>query len=219
MLYLFDIDGTLVDTGGAGMTALQETALAIFGGKGPDLDLAGSTDLSLITYIHAHFGKETTEETTTRFFSFYQDRLNWNLQYGDFGGRVIPGATALLCELSGRPNATLGLLTGNIAGGAAAKMRHFGLDAYFPFGAYGCDFADRNLLGPLALERANAHAGTTFSPGDTWVIGDTPKDVACAKAFGARSLAVTTGRFSASELAACGADRVVHSLEEAVSWI
>ncbi|MFT3992369.1 MAG: HAD hydrolase-like protein [Luteolibacter sp.] len=219
MLYLFDIDGTLVDTGGAGIASIQETSHAIFGDKGPELDLAGSTDLGIITYIHSHFGEETTEETTARFFSLYQQRLDWNLRHGNFGGRVIPGATTLLAELASRPDATLGLLTGNIAGGAAAKMSHFGLDSYFPFGAYGCDFADRNLLGPVALERANAHSGLSFTANETWVIGDTPKDVACAKAFGARCLAVATGRFSVSELEACEPDRVVSSLDEAVGWI
>jgi len=219
MLYLFDIDGTLVDTGGAGIAALQEAAMKVFGAKGPELDLAGATDLGISAYIHAHFGTEISDEGHQLFFQAYQERLDWNLEHGNFSGRVIPGAPEMLAALAERPGSTLGLLTGNIAGGAASKMRHFGLDEYFAFGAYGCDDADRNLLGPIALERAAIHAGRSFTAGETWIIGDTPKDIACAHAFGARCLAVATGRFSAEELTAAGADKVTHSLNEAIGWI
>ena len=113
-----------------------------------------------------------------------------------FRGRTIEGAVTLLDELAARPHAALGLLTGNIAGGAASKVRHYGLAAYFAFGAYGCDDADRNRLGPVALDRATTHTGRGFTPRETWIIGDTPKDIACARAIGARCLAVATGRFS-----------------------
>jgi len=219
MLYLFDIDGTLVDTGGAGIAALQEAAMKVFGAEGPELDLAGATDLGISAYIHSHFGAETSDGGHQLFFQVYQERLDWNLKHGGFGGRVIPGAPEMLAALAERPGTTLGLLTGNIASGAASKMRHFGLDEYFAFGAYGCDDADRNLLGPIALERAATHAGRSFTAGETWIIGDTPKDIACAHAFGARCLAVATGRFSAEELTAAGADKVTHSLNEAIGWI
>jgi len=98
-------------------------------------------------------------------------------------------------------------------------MKHFGLHAYFPFGAYGCDHADRNLLGPLALQRAAAHAARSFTAEETWIIGDTPKDIACARALGARCLAVATGRFSVSELEAAGADFVIGSLLDASLYL
>jgi phosphoglycolate phosphatase-like HAD superfamily hydrolase len=97
-------------------------------------------------------------------------------------------------------------------------MRHFGLAAYFPFGAYGCDHADRNRLGPIALERAAAHAGRNFTAAETLVIGDTPKDIACAHAIGARCLAVATGQFSAAQLAAHGANQVVETLGQPIHW-
>lgn len=219
MLYLFDIDGTLLDTGGAGMAALEEATRAIFGGQGPPLDLAGATDLGIVTGIHDHFSVQPTRERIDAFFAAYQKRLDWNLAHGGFPGRVMEGAAQLLEELASRPDATLGLLTGNTAGGAAAKVRHFGLDSYFAFGAYGCDHPDRNRLGPIALERAAAHAGRAFSAEETWIIGDTPKDIACAKAIRARCLAVATGRFSLMELQAHGADRVVESLDQAAGWI
>ena len=219
MLYLFDIDGTLVDTGGAGMVALNEATREFFGGDGPSLDLAGATDLGVIAKIHAHFEIEPTPERIDAYFEIYVGRLDWNLANGGFPGRVYPGVTELLAALSTRPDATLGLLTGNTAGGAAAKVRHFGLAGHFAFGAYGCDHADRNQLGQIALERAAVHAGRNFTAAETWVIGDTPKDIACAHAIGARCLAVATGQFSAAALADHGADLVVESLDLAIALI
>ena len=219
MLYLFDIDGTLVDTGGAGMAALIEATRQVFGEDGPPLDLAGATDLGIVIGIHRHFQVEPTRERIDAYLAIYQHRLDWNLAHGGFNGRVLQGATLLLDGLAGRSGAAIGLLTGNIAGGAASKVRHFGLASYFAFGAYGCDHPDRNELGPIALRRAAVHAGRDFSPQETWIIGDTPKDIACARALGARCLAVATGSFNAEQLTSHGADRVVGSLDEALGWI
>ncbi len=218
MLYLFDIDGTLVDTGGAGMAALKEATREIFGHEGPPLDLAGSTDLGIVTNIHSYFEIEPTRERIDAYFEIYHSRLEWNLSHGGFPGRILDGVPELLAGLSDQPDATIGLLTGNTARGAAAKMRHFGLAAHFSFGAYGCDHAERNRLGAIALERAALHAGFNFTAAETWVIGDTPKDIGCAHAIGARCLAVATGQFSAAQLAAHGADQVVETLGQPISW-
>ncbi|MCW1886183.1 haloacid dehalogenase-like hydrolase [Luteolibacter flavescens] len=215
-LWLFDIDGTLVDTGGAGMRALQQAAEECFGGSGPALDLAGSTDLGVLAGILAHFDRAHGPEEEACFFASYLRHLEGNLERGGYDGRVLPGAAELLERLAGIREVTVGLLTGNIAGGAAAKMRHYGLDAHFAFGAYGCDHADRNLLGPVALQRAAAHAGRDFTAEETLVIGDTPKDIACARAIGARCLAVATGHFTAAQLREYGADVVVESLADPV---
>ncbi len=219
MLFLFDIDGTLVDTGGAGMSALQEATQQVFGHGGPALDLAGSTDLGLIAKIHDHFEIESTAERIMHFFEVYEMRLEWNLTHGGYPGKVYSGVKTLLDELARRPHVTLGLLTGNTAGGAAHKMRHFGLADYFCFGAYGSDHADRNLLGPIALSRAAAIMGKDFHPHETWVIGDTPKDIACAHALGAKCIAVATGQFTDEALKAHRPDHVVNSLEEVLVWI
>lgn len=219
MLYLFDIDGTLVDTGGAGMAALTEATREVFGHEGPALDLAGSTDLGLIANIHAHFEIEATQERIETFFEVYHQRLERNLTHGNYPGRVFDGVHAILQELHGRSHATLGLLTGNTAEGALVKTRHFEMADFFPFGAYGSDHADRNQLGPIALERATASTGRTFTAATTLIIGDTPKDIACAHAIGAKCLAVATGQFTAPELEAHGADFVVNSLNEALAWI
>ena len=213
-LWLFDIDGTLVDTGGAGLRSLQEASQQRFGGEGPPLDLAGSTDLGVIHGILGHFGLEPDDGRIESFFRIYLERLEWNLAHGGYPGRVLPGVNALLERLDADETVHLGLLTGNIAGGAAAKMRHFGLDRYFEFGAYGCDHMDRNRLGPVVAARAAAHIGRTFDPDEMVVIGDTPKDIACAKALGAPCIAVATGRFTSGELRDHGAERVVETLEE-----
>ena len=219
MLYLFDIDGTLVDTGGAGIRALEEAGCEIFGGSGPPLDLAGSTDLGIVEAFFGHFGVIPDPARVAAFFEVYHVRLAWNLTHGGFPGRVLPGVLELLETLEVRETAAVGLLTGNTAIGSAVKMRHFGLDRFFAIGAYGCDHADRNRLGPLALDRARVHFGREFTAAETWIIGDTPKDIACARALGARCLAVATGRFSSAELTLHGADQVVPTLDEAADWL
>jgi phosphoglycolate phosphatase-like HAD superfamily hydrolase len=172
-----------------------------------------------VANIYAYFEIAPTRERIDTYFEVYLARLDWNLTQGGFSGRVLDGVHDLLAELAGRSDACIGLLTGNTAGGAAAKMRHFGLAGHFPFGAYGCDYADRNRLGPIALERAAVHTGRSFTAGETWVIGDTPKDIACAHAIGARCLAVATGQFTAETLETHGADQVVESLDQALGWI
>ena len=129
-LCLFDIDGTLVDTGGAGMRALQETAEQLFGAEGPELDLAGSTDSGIVMDMHDHFGVDASSDQVERFYAAYLERLEWNLAHGGFDGRVLPGVAALLESLARDESVAVGLLTGNIAGGAQAKMRHFGLDPF-----------------------------------------------------------------------------------------
>jgi phosphoglycolate phosphatase-like HAD superfamily hydrolase len=208
-----------VDTGGAGIRALEEASLALFGDSGPALDLAGSTDLGIVATLHSHFGIEPDGPRLEAFFEVYHHRLRWNLAHGNFPGRVIDGVPEVLDFLATRSGVALGLLTGNTAAGSAAKMRHFRLDQYFPIGAFGSDHADRNRLGPIALKRAAAHFGRNFTPAETWIIGDTPKDIACAQALGARCLAVATGRFSVESLQAHGADAVVASLDQALTWL
>ena len=206
-LLLFDIDGTLVDTGGAGMAALVDATREVFGDDGPKLDLAGATDSGLLKNIFKSFGREEDEEITSRFFDLYLARLEVNLRDACFGGRALEGVLPILQELDSAGTAK-GLLTGNIAAGAEVKMRHYGMDGFFAFGAYGDDHFDRNKLGPIALERAQRECGKTFSPDQTIVVGDTPKDIWCAQAFGAKSICVATGSFTVEQLQAEGADVV-----------
>ncbi|GHC57072.1 HAD family hydrolase [Roseibacillus persicicus] len=212
-LLLFDIDGTLVDTGGAGMAALVDATREIFGDDGPQLDLAGATDSGLLKNIYRAFGREEDEVTTARFFDLYLARLELNLQDACFGGRVLDGVIEILKEVEAA-KVSKGLLTGNIAAGAEVKMRHYGMDGHFAFGAYGDDHHDRNLLGPIALERAKSLLRREFDASETIVVGDTPKDIWCAQAFGAKSICVATGSFTAEELEKEGADVVFEDFSE-----
>ena len=206
-LVLFDSEGTLVDTGGAGMLALREAARDLFGEDGPELDLAGSTDEGLVRGILAHFEEPFSPERAQEFYRVYLGYLSQHLAGGSFHGRVLPGVMDLLDAYRGA-GAVLGLLTGNIAEGAAMKVRHYGMEDYFAFGAYGDDHHDRNLLGPIALDRARAATGVDYLASETLVIGDTPKDIACGRAIGAMTVCVATGAFSANELRDHGADIV-----------
>jgi len=208
-LLLFDIDCTLIDTGGAGMAALKDAARELFGADGPELDLAGSTDSGIVMGMLEHFGNSISDE---EFYQVYLTKLGPSL--AAFSGRVLPGVESLLSDLT-QSEATLGLLTGNLLEGARAKMIHYGLDTYFSMsaGAYGDDHHDRNKLGPVALKRASKEFGQTFQAENTVVIGDTPKDIACGKAMGAITLAVATGNFSVDQLASYGADVTVADLE------
>ena len=206
-MVLFDIDGTLVDTGGAGMQALRKAARDLFGAEGPELDLAGSTDSGIVRGLLEHFGEDTSEERIEEFYGTYLRHLRAHLAGGEFPGRVLPGVMEILDAFQGA-GAVLGLLTGNIAKGAELKVRHFGMADYFGFGAYGDDHHDRNVLGPIAMDRAREATGRDFVAGESLVIGDTPKDIACGRAMGAVTVCVATGMFSAKELRDHGADVV-----------
>lgn len=219
MLCLFDIDGTLIDTRGAGMASLKAACRDVFGDEGPPLDLAGSTDLGLLEMLGNHYGFDAADlEFSSRFLDTYHLHLERHLYADDYPGLLIDGATVLIDALANCEDTALGLLTGNTARGAHLKVRRHGIDHHFPFGAYGCDHADRNLLGPIALERAARHHGRVFDASATWIIGDTPRDIACAKAIGARCLAVATGSFTAAELANHSPDHVCESLAEAIGY-
>ncbi len=212
-LLLYDIDGTLVDTGGAGMNALSQAAEQFFGAPAPQLDLAGSTDLGIIKNLIDHYDCGDTDPDVDHFFALYHRLLEMNLASGEYSGRVIHGVREALAHGEAHQIA-MGLLTGNTKAGARIKTQHYQLSEYFPYGAYGDDHADRNLLGPVALSRASSHHGRAFDAAATLVIGDTPKDIACAHALGGKCLAVATGSFSAEALRSAGADWVVLSLEE-----
>lgn len=195
------------------MMALQQAAEAYFGAPAPTLDLAGSTDLGILQNLLDHFQYDESRLDAMAFFDCYHHHLEVNLSSGKYLGKIYDGVRESL-ESFQNQQVALGLLTGNTERGARLKTSHFELYQYFPYGAYGDDFADRNLLGPVALSRAAKHHGKTFLPKSTLVIGDTPKDIACAHAMGAKCLAVATGAYGMDALRAHGADWVVASLTE-----
>jgi phosphoglycolate phosphatase-like HAD superfamily hydrolase len=217
-LLLWDIDGTLVTSGGAGMRALQVALRAVFGidGRVDDIDFAGRTDRWIIRQIFGKFGLPATEENFARYIDGYVTALP--AQLADRGVRLLPGVPALLDGAVERGDLALGLLTGNLRRGAETKLGYHGLWRYFAFGAFADDSENRNDLGPQALRRACAHHGVDFAIERVWVIGDTPHDIVCGQAFGARTLAVATGRYAAEELRAESPDAVLADLSDTAAF-
>jgi phosphoglycolate phosphatase-like HAD superfamily hydrolase len=130
----------------------------------------------------------------------YLGHLRRRLAHDDFPGLVLPGIPSLLQALIAEGSADIGLLTGNVRQGAEMKLARFDLHPHFVDGAFGDDAEDRNLLGPVAMRRMSDATGRSYAVEDVIVIGDTPKDIACAHAIGARCLAVGTGHFEAEAL-------------------
>ena len=222
LLLLFDIDGTLLDTGGAGLTSIAGAAEEHFAdrldsaGGVPPLDLAGSTDGGIVRYLYDHFGEAHSASGETAFYQTYLRHLDANLgheRYGDVG--LLPGVPALLETLASTEGITLALLTGNIREGAFRKVAHYGIGHHFSDGAFGDDHPDRNQLGPIAIERL----GDCFTSKNTVIIGDTPKDIRCARACGAKAVAVATGKFSTSELAEFDADVLMENFSDTANAV
>lgn len=225
-LLLFDIDGTLVDTGGAGLLALRDGFLEAFpehcDAEFPPLELGGATDHGVAMVLFDHFGLDDHPEHRDRFFRAYTARLEQGLATHAVVGkaRVLPGVPELLAGLSDRGEHRLAVLTGNLREGARIKLRHFGIDHHFSLeaGAYGDDHHDRNELGPIARRRAVGFFGEEFAPENIVVIGDTLRDIACARAFGAKVLAVATGAASRQELEKGRPDGLVGDLTEVAEF-
>lgn len=211
-LILFDIDGTLIDTKGAGLSALREAVTQMFGGDGPDFDILGNTDSALVTSIFQYFGAAQDAEATEEFYSIYLEKLKANLASDSYSGELLEGVVDLLEALRYRDDIELSLLTGNLARGAEVKLLHHSIAKYFSFGAFGDDHYDRNSLGPIALKRAELATGYPFRAKDTMIIGDTVRDVRCAQSLGCKVLAVATGNVSADELEKEGADLVLNAI-------
>ena len=207
---LFDIDGTLLSTGGAGMKAFHSaiennypSQLKKCGGS-LTLDMAGSTDYGLVIEIFEALGIEDSATERESFFAQYIHCLEHNLSDPSYIGSLMPGITELLerlCYEANNGKLILGLLTGNIAAGAALKLKKHRVDKYFCFGAYGDDHHDRNELGPIALKRGGSYHELELARAPVTVIGDTPKDIYCARAMAAQAVAVSSGSISHQELA------------------
>lgn len=216
-LVLFDIDGTLLDTGGAGGAALLDAAEEIFGlprSHFPPLDLAGATDGGVIRKLFFDAGHPLEIAKAGAFQEAYLRSLCTRLHHENFRGRLLGGVRQLLVRLSAREDISLGLLTGNIRRGASLKLERFQIAHHFADGGFGDDQEDRNHLGPVAVQRMEEKTGKRFAPEQITVIGDTPRDIACAHAMGARCLAVATGQFDHGKLSAGGAWLTMADLED-----
>src|SRR6266851_9413927 len=211
-LLLFDIDGTLIHSGGAGVEALKLALTERFGIKDDlhDIEIAGMTDSGIVISILRSHKIPTTAENIAAFLDSYVHFLSLELPRRK--GKLLPGVLQLLEKLKSRPHLVLALLTGNVSRGARLKLEHYGVWHFFEFGAFADDHRDRNELGRFARARAKEKHGRGFSASEIDVIGDTPRDIACGKALGARTIAVATGIWSRDQLAKYQPDFLIDDL-------
>lgn len=208
---LFDIDGTLIHTAGAGGAALREAFCDEFQvPEAGDVPFSGRTDRAIGRSFFQLHGLDDSEENWKRLRNGYLKRLPGYMRARK--GRVLDGVTELLEALAPRDDVLLGLLTGNILEGARIKLGHFGLFDYFPFGGFGDQFHDRNDVARAAMEAAAERLDGRAPADQVWVIGDTPLDVSCARAINARVLAVETGIHPREELVAAKPDVLLADL-------
>ncbi|MBB03662.1 MAG: haloacid dehalogenase [Planctomyces sp.] len=210
--YLFDIDGTLLSSGRAGQKAMEEALRVELGVENLDYEIptAGRTDRAIITDLFRWHDEPLTETRFQQFRDCYFSLLPNHLQAG--GGMVLPGVTELLAKITAESNEFTGLMTGNFQTSGWLKVRHFSLDHHFSFGVFGDVHVDRDDLARLAWSELIAKR-PELEPNHIWVIGDTPADVQCARAIGARVLAVATGRYSREELEATDPDATVDDFQ------
>jgi phosphoglycolate phosphatase-like HAD superfamily hydrolase len=212
-LLLFDIDGTLV-WGGPAKKAFGLAMETVFGTSGPidGHDFSGKTDPQIARELLRLTGMEDEEidEGFDRLWEEYLTELESRLP--DKPMTVLPGVPELLTRLDAMDDVALGLLTGNIVEGARLKLGSVGLMAYFPVGGFGSDSELREDLTSVAIRRASSTWGVHFPAPSVVVVGDTPRDVACGKHGGTKTVAVATGRYGREVLAAAGADRVLEDL-------
>jgi phosphoglycolate phosphatase-like HAD superfamily hydrolase len=212
---LFDIDGTLIDTGGAGRAAMYAGFQAEFAvAKVSDgVPFTGRTDRAIAADLLGRHGFAASDDHVQRCLAAYLAHLPESL-HRHRHGRVLPGIQQLLELLRARADVATGLLTGNIRAGARTKLAHYRLFECFAFGAYGDDHWDRDDVARAAVGTMAAHLGRSLAPHRVCVIGDTPLDVQCARAIGARAVAVQTGWSSPEELHASKPDLLLDDLAD-----
>lgn len=222
ILLLFDIDGTLVSTNGmAGKLMLK--ALREEVGRQIQYELkvfVGSTDRMILRKFIEMSGIQIhdIEDTIDRVLNRYLRNLDEEMNSPDFV-KILPGVKELLDRLAKDPRISVGLVTGNVKDGAFVKLRLANLSGFFPIGAFGDDDADRNKLPGIALQRAEVFYNSRFSKDNVWIIGDSPKDILCAKVNHLRSLAVASGWHSMDELSSHQPDILLNNLSETVNVI
>ncbi|HET7790078.1 MAG TPA: haloacid dehalogenase-like hydrolase [Gemmatimonadales bacterium] len=221
-LVLFDIDGTLLWTDGAGRRAIHRALLDTAGTAGPidSYRFDGKTDPQIVRELLAAAGHPEAEDGSRveAVLTRYVDLLAGELERAERPPRLMPGVQALLDALLPKEesgDALVGLLTGNVARGAEMKLRSAGLPfERFRVGAFGSDSHRRSDLPAVAAERAERRTGRPFGGEDLVIIGDTPDDVACGRPIGARAVAVATGHYDVAALTATGAAHVFRDLAD-----
>ncbi|MDP2321268.1 MAG: HAD family hydrolase [Acidobacteriota bacterium] len=216
-LVLFDIDGTLLLSGRAGMRAMTRAFATTFGV--PEgfrhASFGGRTDSFLLSQALQAAGLPDTAENHARFRDAYLPLLEEEIQHAGTGHKgLMPGARELVEALGDHDHLHLALLTGNYRAAAEIKLTYFELWDFFEWGAFSDDAADRNALVPIARQRAEIYDVPPEALERVIVIGDTPHDIECARIAGAQCLAVATGGHSVEELRAAGADFVLADLSD-----
>jgi phosphoglycolate phosphatase len=211
---LFDIDGTLLDTRGAGQRSFVRALETVFGWRDDIayVSFAGNTDLNVLQQVMAAHGRELNDADRRAFFA----RLPVELEQAAGGVELTlyPGVRELLEALSDDPRALLGLVTGNIEACARIKLRQCDLHGHFVLGAFGDEQADRGRIARLARQRLQAALPPGARLGACYLVGDTPFDIAAASSIGAVSVAVATGKFDRDALRQAGADHVLTDLSD-----
>ena len=219
---LFDIDGTLIGIDGAGSRSLNRALLEICGVPNGfrSINFAGKTDIQIVREGLSRLGLADEHGLFQPIMDRYLVYLREELPKGKAHEKV--GVKKLLNTLQSLKGIYLGLLTGNVAIGARLKLDPFDLNRYFSVGAFGSDSEDRNLLLPIAVRRLQESESIAVSYENCVVVGDTPKDVECARVHGASCIAVATGTYSIDELRNTDADLVIPDLvntKQIADWI
>lgn len=215
-LVLFDIDGTILLTNGAGKRAVHRALVDVFGASGPaEHRFDGKTDPQIVRELMRLEGHadEHIDSRMEALLDRYVAYLHEELEASDRPVRVMPGVFELLDALEARRDVLMGLLTGNLAAGARAKLAAGGIDPErFRVGAYGSDHELRGELPAVAQRRAREELGIVVDGADVVVIGDTPADLLCGRSIGARAIGVATGQYSVDELLSHGPAAVFEDL-------
>lgn len=217
-LLLWDIDGTIIETQGAGEAAMDLAMLEVFGISGSlhDIDYSGRTDPLLGRMVCRHYGVSETQEKIEGFVDAYVRHLASILAQKP--AILLPGME-ILEELAANPRFLQGLLTGNVRAGGKCKLSSVNVWQHFAFGCFADNCFDRNELGPKALVLANQESGVEFSPEQVFVIGDTPRDVECGQLISAITVGVATGKYSVADLQEAGADNVFADLSDTSAFM
>ena len=221
-LVLFDIDGTLVLTGGAGVRAMTRACEELIGHADllRGIPVAGRTDWIILHDALARMGRELDDGLFAALRDRYVALLREEIAHRGTGVKaVLPGIPELVQSLHEREDVCLALLTGNFEEGARIKLEYFDLWKYFRCGAYGDDAKDRNALVAFAVDRAAACGLPTVAPRDVFVVGDTPHDIACARYSGGVGVGVATGGYTVGQLKDAGADVVFSDLSDTSAFL
>ena len=219
-LVLWDVDGTLVHAGDGAVRAFDVAVERVIGrpAGAHGVRMSGKTDPQIALEIleFAQVGAGEAQDHLPLVLEHLESELTAAVHHLQEHGRVMPGVVELLTRLHVAPGVVSSVLTGNIEPNGRRKVAAFGLDRWLDLdvGAYGSDDHDRNKLVPIALAKLASQRAPAPGPGDVWVVGDTPRDLECARAGGARCLLVGTGRFRTEELRALGPDAAVDDLAD-----